>query len=471
MLLRLLFEGPGWVVLRVAVDVGLLLLAVESALVGAPEELGRDGRTLVWLFPPLVLALFVFRGLYRDRRQARAIDCLPTLAGATSLAATVIIAGTAFVEPGERPAGLIARAWLFATITLGAGQVILAISQRRARGTRSVALPTLIVGAGRIGAQVERRLVQQPELGLDPVGYLDQDPPPADIVPLRRAPVLGTPDEIEEVAQATGARHVVLAFTSTPDSHLLPLVRDCERLGLQVSLVPRLFESVNVRVALEHLGGLPLYGLRWLNPKGWQFAVKHALGGLLAVLLAVLLFPVLLVVAIGVRLTSRGPVLFRQRRIGRDGQEFDMLKFRSMRVTDGDQPPPAAVLEGPEDVGPGGVEGSEDRRTPIGILIRRTSLDELPQLFNVLKGEMTLVGPRPERPDLAELFGRRLTRYHDRHRVKSGITGWAQVHGLRGKTSLADRIEWDNWYIENWSIALDFKILLMTAAAIFHRAE
>ena len=166
-------------------------------------------------------------------------------------------------------------------------------------------------------------------------------------------------------------------------------------------------------------------------------------------------------------------MLFRQRRIGRDGREFEMLKFRSMRVERGRrrrrQPPPTssryAAISVPA------VRRATDRRTRVGTLMRRSSLDELPQFFNVLRGEMSLVGPRPERPEFVEQFGTRIARYDDRHRVKSGITGWAQVNGLRGKTSLRDRVEWDNYYIENWSLWLDLKILLMTLAAFLHRAE
>jgi lipopolysaccharide/colanic/teichoic acid biosynthesis glycosyltransferase len=180
--------------------------------------------------------------------------------------------------------------------------------------------------------------------------------------------------------------------------------------------------------------------------------------------------PIMVAAALAVRLSSPGPVFFRQRRIGRDGQEFDMLKFRSMRVADGQVVPASANGATPTDVGPGGVEG-EDRRTRVGALLRRFSLDELPQLLNVLKGDMSIVGPRPERPEFVELFLQDVYRYDDRHRVKSGITGWAQVHGLRGKTPLLDRVEWDNYYIENWSLGLDFKILLMTVLAIARGAE
>jgi lipopolysaccharide/colanic/teichoic acid biosynthesis glycosyltransferase len=175
-----------------------------------------------------------------------------------------------------------------------------------------------------------------------------------------------------------------------------------------------------------------------------------------------------------VRLTSPGPMLFRQGRVGRDGKPFDVYKFRSMRLS------PSAQADGDGgcsvefllagDIAPGGVEGA-DRRTLIGRLLRRSSLDELPQLLNVLRGEMSIIGPRPERPEFVELFRDDVTRYGDRHRVKSGITGWAQVHGLRGQTSLAERVEWDNYYIAHWSLGLDLKILALTVLALFKASE
>jgi lipopolysaccharide/colanic/teichoic acid biosynthesis glycosyltransferase len=173
---------------------------------------------------------------------------------------------------------------------------------------------------------------------------------------------------------------------------------------------------------------------------------------------------VLVGTALGVKLSSPGPVLFRQRRVGRDGQVFDMLKFRSMRQKRASNP----GFRPEEGSAPGGVEG-EDRRTRFGRIIRRTAVDELPQLLNVLRGEMSLVGPRPERPEFVSLFHDDIDRYGDRHRVKSGITGWAQVNGFRGQTSLADRVEWDNFYIENWSLWLDVKILLLTLVAVVRK--
>jgi exopolysaccharide biosynthesis polyprenyl glycosylphosphotransferase len=226
-------------------------------------------------------------------------------------------------------------------------------------------------------------------------------------------------------------------------------------------MVPRFYEKVVGHIGIEYLGGIPLMTAQPTNPRSWQFGIKYAADRFVAALLLVLVAPVLLVAAAGVWATMGRPIFFRQKRAGRDGRAFEILKFRSMRPAHGG----SGSAELPPGTAPGGVEG-EDRRTRLGVFLRRTSIDELPQLWNVLKGEMSLVGPRPERPEYVDLFSGQIDRYGERHRVKAGITGWAQVHGLRGRTSLADRVEWDNYYIENWSLWLDVKILLLTVLAI-----
>jgi len=234
---------------------------------------------------------------------------------------------------------------------VSAGRIGTAFAQNVARRRQLVSRPTLIVGAGVVGTHVARRIEESRQYGLKPVGFLDADPAPSIDMGGRALPVLGGPADLERVAQEVGAEHVIIAFTNASDSQLIPLVRSCEKLGLEISLVPRLFESVNDRIALEHLGGLPLLVLRAVDPKGWQFAVKHALDRLVGGLMLVVLAPVLLVTAIAVKLSSSGPVLYRQRRVGRDGQVFDMLKFRSMREPKGKldfQPDPGRA--------PGGIE-------------------------------------------------------------------------------------------------------------------
>jgi exopolysaccharide biosynthesis polyprenyl glycosylphosphotransferase len=462
-----LLEGRGWRWLRPALDLITLGGAVMLTLRG-PHAHGLSSTQLVpfALLPLLVIALFAIRGMYRQRIRTLILDGIVPVVGSVSIAVMAVAVAEVYLASGSLDSSVFVRAWVLSLTAVGMGRIGGVLAQRWARSGLVTGRPALIVGAGLIGAHVARRLETHPEYGLRPVGFLDDDPPPSVEVEGRRAPLLGRPADLAQVVERTDARHVILAFSSSSDSSLIPLVRRCDELGLEVSVVPRLFESLNDRMMYETLGGLPVLGLRTVAPKGWQFAVKHSFDRLVAALVLVILAPALLALAAAVRLSSPGPVLFRQRRVGRDGTVFDLLKFRSMRL-DSDRPAPFVPQPG---AAPGGVEG-DDRRTPIGRLLRRSSLDELPQLINVLRGEMSLVGPRPERPEFVELFSTDVPRYRDRHRVKSGITGWAQVHGLRGSTSLADRVEWDNYYIGHFSLGLDLKILALTLAALFRAAE
>jgi exopolysaccharide biosynthesis polyprenyl glycosylphosphotransferase len=467
-------DAHRWALTSVAADSFMLVLAVAAALLGAHQAGVRADSAAIWAFPPLVIALLALRGTYRSKLRVQMLDEVGHVIGATSVAAMIIVALSAFTTSAGEHAELLARVWVFGMLYVGGSRIVLSLIQRRARVERLVGEPTLIVGAGRVGAQVERRLEEQPSLGLRPIGYIDARPPSPELVPDRRAPVLGGPDDLASVAERTGARHVVLAFLSSrgADAKLVQLVRQCNELGLDVTLVPRLWENINVRATIEHIGGMPLFRLRFVRPKGWQFAIKHAIDQIAAAFIILVLSPVLIAATLAVKLSSPGPILFRQRRVGRDGREFDMLKFRTMRG-DPKQHGEADAGWASSTLGAAHVEEAPipDRRTRVGTLLRRYSIDELPQLFNVLKGDMSLIGPRPERVSFVRLFEERIYRYGDRHRVKSGLTGWAQVHGLRGKTSLSDRIEWDNYYIENWSLWLDVKILLMTIVAVFKPSE
>jgi exopolysaccharide biosynthesis polyprenyl glycosylphosphotransferase len=457
-------EREGWTSLLVLADALAALAAVLIAL-AVTETPGNTGFETASLFvlPIAVPAMLHVRGVYR-RRVRIALRALSPMLGAISVAAMAVLAWDVIVLGGSSLAAVIGWTWVLTILLLAGGRCTLALARRQARIKGLAGKPTLIVGAGEVGHAVAQRLAAAPEYGLRPVGFLDEHPPAregnGDGGPRRVLPVLGGPAELAEIAAAHGAEHVIFAFTSEPDQSLLALARRCEQLGLEVSLVPRLFESMNDRVALDWVGSLPVLGFRPLDPKGWQFRVKYAIDRPIALLALLALSPLMAVLAAAVKLSSPGPVLFRQRRIGQDGQIFEMLKFRSMLVPAGDVefvPPPGFA--------PGGVEGP-DRRTPIGRFLRRSGLDELPQLINVLRGEMSLVGPRPERPEFAIAFGAQVARYTDRHRVKSGITGWAQVSGLRGQTSLTDRVDMDNYYIRNWSLSLDLKIALLTVPAV-----
>jgi exopolysaccharide biosynthesis polyprenyl glycosylphosphotransferase len=455
-----------WRFLRPLIDAvclaGSLVLALRWP--HEPVPLG-EGWPLV-LFPPLVMLLLLIRGMYERRLRPTILDGVVPIAGSISIAAMFVVVLQVYAGGTTTVSSVAAHLWAVAMVSVAGARIGLLGVQRVARTRGLDGAPTLIVGAGTVGMRLARRLEQSPEYGLTPVGFLDANPLELGTEQSPGIPVLGSPDELDWVAQLTGAEHVVIAFSSEPDERLVDLVRRCEALGLEVSLVPRLFESLNHRATYEPLGGTPLVGLRSVHPKGWQFTVKHVFDRIGAALLILAFSPLMAAIALAVRLSSPGPIIFRQRRVGRDGTVFDLFKFRSMRMPD----PSTEGFRPGADSAPGGVEGA-DRRTWIGRVLRRTSLDELPQFFNVLVGDMSLVGPRPERPEFVELFETDIRRYGDRHRVKSGVTGWAQVHGLRGQTSLSDRVEWDNYYIEHWTLGLDAKILALTMLEVLRPAE
>lgn len=466
-------EGPAWPVIRAVLDFVLMSLAVIIAL-GGPQKIAGIEETTAFLLalPLLALASYIARGLYRNKLRIVFLDeVFPAISG-VSVAAMMIAVAAQLALGEDPPEGAWVRAWVFSAAAVVLARGATGLVQRWARTDRGAGKPVLILGAGVVGKQVARRLTGHPEYGLVPVGFLDDDPLLAGDADHPDLPVLGGLDEIDETVRRTGVDRLIVAFSSVPDEQLSRLVMRCQEAGVAVSVVPRMFDTINDRVRYDAVGGLPLLSFNAVHPKGVRFTLKHVFDRVFALAMIALLSPVLLLTALAVRLSSPGPILFRQRRVGRDGREFELLKFRSMR------PEPDAPVEEDEDVlsfllagsAPGGVEGA-DRRTAVGKLMRRTSIDELPQLFNVLRGEMSIVGPRPERPEFVELFRRDLARYSDRHRVKSGITGWAQVHGLRGQTSLADRVEWDNYYINHWSFGLDLKILAMTLLAFFHDSE
>jgi exopolysaccharide biosynthesis polyprenyl glycosylphosphotransferase len=450
-----------WSRLRRVVDIVVLCVtAALSLLAGPVADSAYTNGWIVLIFAGAVLAMLHMRPAPDDRLNASVLETFNNVLGVVSLAAMMTISLDSILD-GTHPVALATRLWLFTVVYLGGARALLVTARREAIRQEGMATPTLIVGAGMIGAHLAHRLVAEPQYGLRPVGYLDANPlPHAKAADGPTIPVLGTPDDLAEAIAQTGARHVILSFSSEPDHVLVAKVRQCQQLGVDISLVPRLYESINERATLDHVGGLPLLTLHSIDPKGWQFAVKHALDRSLALAALLALAPVLAAIAIAVRVTSPGPVLFRQRRVGRDGREFDVYKFRTMS-----EAPPVTAFQLSDGLAPGGVEGS-DRRTPLGRVLRDLSLDELPQFFNVLRGDMSLVGPRPERPEYVVRFARDVARYEDRHRVKSGITGWAQVHGYRGQTSISDRVEWDNYYIQNWSIWLDLRIIFMTIAEV-----
>jgi exopolysaccharide biosynthesis polyprenyl glycosylphosphotransferase len=443
------------------------LVALLVVLLGfAAFATGLDVR-LATAIATLTLALLALRGEYEDRTAETPLPDQLSTALAVAAVSTMVVAAVAVVADKHVAAGPFVGAWVATGLALGATRGLASVARGHARRHGRLVRRTLIVGAGRIGHLTAQRLMHSPELGFQPVGFLDKEPLPApsDGVDL---PVLGASWDLERVLAERDVAQVIVAFSTAPDDVLLSIVRRCHHAGVHVAVVPRLFE-VHSGSPTTRLGALPLISLAPPRHDSPQLKVKYALDRVFACAALVVLSPLLLGIAAAIRLTMGGPVLYRQERVGRNGGTFPMLKFRTMsgdgkRDGEADAAWAEAVLCGdPTEDGPARFA---PRVTGVGTLLRRYSLDELPQLWNVLVGEMSLIGPRPERRAYVERFLPAIYRYAERHRVKPGITGWAQVNGLRGETSLTDRVEWDNYYVENWSWGLELRIWARTLSAL-----
>lgn len=348
----------------------------------------------------------------------------------------------------ETPESL-SRVFLVSVGLILVGRTVAYALHRRLRASRVLTAPTLIVGAGPLGQKLHRTLEEHPEYGLDVVGFVDSAPP----VEVAHE-VVGAPADLQELLQRYGIERVVVAYGAISGSRMVPILRACDALDVTVYHVPRFFELGMLPNSTEHedVWGVPLVRFRRSGLRRSSRILKRAVDLVVSGVATILLSPLLLALALAVRLTSKGPILFRQTRIGQDGKEFELLKFRTMEVNDDSNVTWSVV--------------GDKRLTPIGGLLRATSLDELPQLLNILRGDMSIVGPRPERPYFVQQFGSELSGYHDRHRMPVGLTGWSQVHGLRGDTSIEERVRLDNYYIENWSPWLDIVIILRTIKAL-----
>ncbi len=411
---------------------------------------------------PIVLMLwpvvFYFHGLYRSRRALSRIEDLFTQVMAHGLG-TVLLAGVlAFYRPERGPGDpevftysrlFLVLFTLTAIAIVGANRLVMraVLRSRRRRGhnVRRV----LVAGAGEIGRDIARKIQSHRELGFEVVGFLDDDPGVRGRS-FYGMNVLGTSGEFDQIVEQQRVDQLMIALPLEAHRKISTLMESAEREGLEIRLVPNLLQYATLRAGLEDLDGTPVINLSQVPLEGWQSLAKRLMDIGLSALAMAILSPFLPFVAAAIWLEDRGSVFYRQERMGLDGRSFMMLKFRSMSVNAESGTGPVWAVRG------------DPRRTGVGGLLRRTSLDELPQLWNVFRGDMSIVGPRPERPTFVNEFKHKVPNYMLRHRVKSGITGWAQVHGWRGNTSIRKRIQYDIYYIQNWSLRLDVKILWMT---------
>ena len=394
---------------------------------------------------------FAVQGLYAVRpTRGRAEEWLQVVIG--SIVATVVLSGVLLWIRIGPPDILPSRATLglfliCVTVFVILGRTLVrAIVEGRHRAGKDLDR-VLIAGNGELArAVVERMNAHRHELGFTLTGFLRNGE--ADAV--AGLPCLGTIEEAEEVVRTHNIDHVFVALPHASSEAMMNLLDRLMRSVVSIHVVPDLLQFMVLRSRVEDLDGLPTINLSETPLEGWSRFVKRGFDLVVASIALAVVSPVLALVALAIWLEDRGPVFYRQVRMGLDGKPFEIVKFRSMRV--GAEAETGAVW----------ADRDDPRRTKVGSLIRAWSIDELPQLWNVVLGDMSLVGPRPERPQFVEQFRAEYPHYMLRHKVRAGMTGWAQVHGWRGNTSIRMRIEHDLYYIENWSLMLDLKILFMT---------
>jgi exopolysaccharide biosynthesis polyprenyl glycosylphosphotransferase len=404
-----------------------------------------------------MLAVYFFSRLYDVKRSMSQLDEFYRIFAATSIGTIATIALTTFLFKNSQlqvdfPRVMIIYAWVFTILFVTGGRSVLSWLRIMLRKRGVWADRLLIVGTGEVGRMILQKVRQMPGLGYRVIGFVDGEAPAGQQI--MGVPVLGNVDDLPNLIREHEIEEVIIGRSELTHQEALAIISRCERGQVGIKIFPDLFQIIATELSIGDLGGLPLLSVRDVALRGWKLTLKRAVDLVGSAILLVLFSPLLVLVALAIKLDSSGPVFYAQERMGLDAKSFWCLKFRSMRAD-------------AERDGPGWTTENDPRVTKVGHWLRRVSLDELPQLINVLLGEMSLVGPRPERPVYVEQFRRSIPRYMDRHREKAGMTGWAQVNGLRGDTSIAERTKYDLWYIENWSLWLDFQIILRTIVAVF----
>jgi exopolysaccharide biosynthesis polyprenyl glycosylphosphotransferase len=441
-------EGPPR---RRRADVVPVLLCADIVALSVAGTLVGPGSTAVLAFGAASLVALIAGREYHHRLSLSALDAAPRVASRLAVALFAVAVGGFLLN--EVPSVVLVQAPLSVAAVL-VGRVISTGFIRRQRRRGRMVHPAVILGAGNMGVELASLLDQYPEYGLRPVGIVDDVAPVAAPVPL-----LGPISELRNILSSQGIAHVVMAFSPTRGHHLVKVVRSTVLDDVEVYVMPRFFDVGLAQRGsdVECVGGIPLHRVRGSALRSHSFPAKRMFDVAVSGIVLLALAPLLAAMAIAVRMSSPGPILFHQQRVGQNGRFFEMLKFRTMRVND--------------DADFTWSVSDDDRLTGVGRILRRLSLDELPQLLNIVVGEMSLVGPRPERPFFVDQFVTGVKGYDERHRLPVGLTGLAQVHGLRGDTSIEQRVRLDNYYIEHWSPWRDLMILCATFGEVLRNAS
>jgi len=404
-----------------------------------------------FMFPLLVIwSLFSKKiNLYRPRRIDHFFKELFDVAKCMTLTLIILIAVIYLFRRFEFSRLAFFYFWVMSIFGLISVRFFARKTLRMLRKTGYNQRFALIAGTGALGQKVLEKIELFPELGIQVIGFLTQKGEEIG-KKIKNIPILGGYEDLDKILNEKEVNIFFIAISINEYGCFESLIKKIDGHLSEIKVVPGSYDFLNLRGGMDTLGDLPLVSLQGSPLYGWDSVFKKIFDLILGTLILVIVSPVMVIISLLIKLTSEGPILYRQERVGIDGRTFQMFKFRTMKV------------DAEKETGPVWAKENDPRRTGIGAFLRKTSLDELPQLFNVLKGEMSLVGPRPERPNFVEEFRNRIPSYMLRHKIKAGMTGWAQVNGLRGNTSLEKRIEHDLYYFQNWSIGFDLRILFMT---------
>ncbi|ODS32219.1 MAG: capsular polysaccharide synthesis protein [Candidatus Scalindua rubra] len=405
--------------------------------------------TLLIVMLPLWYIVFKAFDLYRPRRISSKVAEVMDIAKATTIATLILVSLTFFVRKYEFSRLTFLYFWIICVITLCIERILFREFLRFIRKRGYNLRYALIVGTGSLGQDVTDRVHDHPELGIKIRGFLSEDNSQVGNA-LKGFQVLDTFENIRSIVTNQKIDIVLITLPLSAHERLKSILDDIGDEMVSIMIIPDLFKFATLRGGIGEFEGMPIISLRDTPLYGWNVVIKRVTDIVLSLIIILVTSPLMLVISFLIKATSKGPVFYSQERMGLDGKIFSMLKYRTM------------TTQAEKETGPIWAAKDDSRKTLIGTFLRKTSLDELPQFFNVLKGDMSIVGPRPERQFFIQQFRNKIPKYMLRHKMKAGITGWAQINGWRGNTSLEKRIEYDLYYIENWSLKFDFEVMWLT---------
>lgn len=409
--------------------------------------------TASFIFIPVFLLVFRTRKLYGARRNTHLSDEFFVLVRLITIGMMIMMSASFFYREFSFSRGVFILLWIVSISTVTTGRlIVLRFEQwlyRRGKELKSI----VIVGRNKTAEQLFQLFTHRRTLGYEVLGYY-ADASADGSSQLASCRYLGTVTNLSNDILPLRIQCAIVALSHHEQEMLLDLLRNTEGQNIEFMMVPDMLELMTSRIRIQEIEGIPLLTVKDIPMSTWNRILKRSFDIVFSFIALFIALPVMVVIAVIIKVTSHGPIFFIQERIGLDGITFPLIKFRSMRI------------DAEKHTGPVRNRKEDNRATIIGRILRRTSLDELPQLFNVFFGQMSIVGPRPERPYFVEQFKSNIPKYLERHRVKTGMTGWAQVNGMRGDVPIEDRTKYDIYYVENWSLVFDVKIILKTIRAV-----